>query len=825
FERTAHFQGPGRTDVIDSTIDFNTGTTFNNLVYTDGSLRLRDDLSIAEGLPATITPASWTGWTGGGAFITTWLNAEWRHPESATPQMYWVTTSVDLGAPTNVTAARLLTGYQSYNRMAQVIRVYTSDDGVTWTFRGETGSQGVNNADIVHSFPIVAVRYVRVEAGAWWPGSGATGDIGFEIRLNKLEVHGAAPSGTWTSPVRDISQQGTATSALVDWSQSNPASAEQTVSASVSLDGGTSWSAYARVTNGGTVPGLVGNDISSARVRYRVEMARGSASENQYLYGISTKITAGSANAAVSYPGSGAAPGSCANCHDPHGTSGSAGVRAVGNALCFACHDAVGITRAADYAYTGRATYEASAHGPQSCTGCHAPHGYNDNPPNGMSSDSMLAGSSNFSLCLRCHDSAVNSASGTDIAQRFTMGSSNTTKHNVNPADWLRDGTRVDCTNCHAPHSGTADQPVIDPDTQQPYIGATIADPSTTGITLAPDKDTGIFEQNPGSNNGAGGTTVMGALNTGSGPTNRRSLLLHFPMGSVPSTWTISSARLRMYTADYVPQMLAYKVSPLTQAFDEGAGTGSGDLASVVGGASWNERIYGDGLWTGAGMGDWLAPGGDYEAATVGSHTTNGMLIDIECLNVINRMRQTGNQGLIVYVDGDAFETLSSLFTSEGLWSPRLELTFSGVPSRTVADSQTLCLSCHDGAAPQGVLMGALPALKGWTTNGHGGGIGASGDGGGYDLPSRIRPPFSYNSPPMACGTCHDPHGSSAVYHLTSIDGKTEYSIAANGTGAQVFCSQCHEMPLHATPTAASYGYDHPGWKECFGCHKHGSNF
>lgn len=829
FERTAHFQGPGRTDVIDSATDFNIGATLSNVAYSNGSLRLRDDLSIADGLYATMPLDNWG--TNYGASITTWANYP-LFVHGASAGWYWIPMTVDLGVPSNITATRVQSGYYGYGRMAQAIRVYTSDDNATWTLQGEIGTQGVDNPDIIKTFPLVTARYVRVEAGAWWDGVEEYPEAsGVQLNPNRFEVRGAAPSGTWTSASRDISQPGSAISAVVSWAEDRPASADQTISASVSLDGGTNWSEWATVANGGTVPGLVGNDISLARIKYRVEMARGSASANQYLYGISTKIGIGSVNAAVTYPGSGAAPGSCANCHEVHGSSGAAGVRAVGNSLCFACHDAVGVSRQVGYAYEGRAAFEASAHGVNTCSGCHAPHGYNENPPNGTSTDALLAGSSNFAVCLRCHDSAANSANGTNIEQRFTMGSGNafmgatsSMKHNVDPADWATDGTRVDCTNCHAPHSATATRALTDPDTGQPYL-ATVTDPSTTGVTLAPDKDTGIFEQNPGSNNGAGATTVLGALNTGSGPTNRRSLLLHFPMDSVPSTWTISSARLKIYTAAYAPQYLNYKVSPLTQAFDEGTGAGPGDLASVVGGASWNERTYGDGLWTGAGAGDWIAPGGDYDAATLGAQSTNSTWIDIECSAVINQMRQTGNKGLIVYVDGDATETLATAYTSEGLWSPQLELTFSGVPNRTVSDSATFCLKCHDGTAPDGVLMGARPALSSWPTDRHGSGVGAANDGSGYDIPGAVRPPFAYSSPAMQCSTCHDPHGSQTAYHLTSIDGKTEYSIASDGLGAQAFCSQCHEMPVHAGPQAEYYGYTHDGWKRCFGCHKHGANF
>lgn len=66
--------------------------------------------------------------------------------------------------------------------------------------------------------------------------------------------------------------------------------------------------------------------------------------------------------AAVVYPGAGTAAGDCENCHVPHGSGNQAMVRQPGNATCYACHDAAGTTKPADYSYQGSGAYGTGAH-------------------------------------------------------------------------------------------------------------------------------------------------------------------------------------------------------------------------------------------------------------------------------------------------------------------------------------------------------------------------------------------------------------------------------------------------------------------------------
>jgi len=70
-----------------------------------------------------------------------------------------------------------------------------------------------------------------------------------------------------------------------------------------------------------------------------------------------------STKAATVYPGSGADPSACVNCHDPHGAPGQPDyLRTSKDDLCYGCHDADGVVRPAGYSYDGVAAMGSSAH-------------------------------------------------------------------------------------------------------------------------------------------------------------------------------------------------------------------------------------------------------------------------------------------------------------------------------------------------------------------------------------------------------------------------------------------------------------------------------
>jgi hypothetical protein len=73
--------------------------------------------------------------------------------------------------------------------------------------------------------------------------------------------------------------------------------------------------------------------------------------------------------------------------------------------------------------------------------------------------------------------------------------------------------------------------------------------------------------------------------------------------------------------------------------------------------------------------------------------------------------------------------------------------------------------------------------------------------------------PYSRGMNAMLCTDCHDPHGSSNIYHLKeAVNGKSGISVTnSSGSDAKAFCDACHTY------------YDSPPSNGCFDCHYHGS--
>lgn len=135
------------------------------------------------------------------------------------------------------------------------------------------------------------------------------------------------------------------------------------------------------------------------------------------------------------------------------------------------------------------------------------------------------------------------------------------------------------------------------------------------------------------------------------------------------------------------------------------------------------------------------------------------------------------------------------------------------------------CISCHNGETPAGV--GPVPeyGLNGnklgdayMSVHSHGYGF-AKGTGSrpGFDWNATLKAPYFYGMGPLPCTECHDPHGSSNVYHLKeNINGQTGLRVTdPNGNDSQdveEWCGACHDMPDN-----------HEWWgTDCLGCHSHG---
>jgi len=77
-------------------------------------------------------------------------------------------------------------------------------------------------------------------------------------------------SGSRTSSVLDISSVKKAQSSVVTWNATAPSGTSIKVETNLSLDGGTTWSGWKEVTNGGSIPDInESTDLSNAKIQYK----------------------------------------------------------------------------------------------------------------------------------------------------------------------------------------------------------------------------------------------------------------------------------------------------------------------------------------------------------------------------------------------------------------------------------------------------------------------------------------------------------------------------------------------------------------------------
>lgn len=98
-------------------------------------------------------------------------------------------------------------------------------------------------------------------------------------------------TGTRVSNVIDLSPvAGTPASSNITWTANLPANTSITVETNLSLDGGTTWQGWAAATNGGTVPGLDGADLSNARLQVRETLSTNDTNVTPQLHSLTVQI-------------------------------------------------------------------------------------------------------------------------------------------------------------------------------------------------------------------------------------------------------------------------------------------------------------------------------------------------------------------------------------------------------------------------------------------------------------------------------------------------------------------------------------------------------
>jgi len=126
----------------------------------------------------------------------------------------------------------------------------------------------------------------------------------------------------------------------------------------------------------------------------------------------------------------------------------------------------------------------------------------------------------------------------------------------------------------------------------------------------------------------------------------------------------------------------------------------------------------------------------------------------------------------------------------------------------TKLDTPTFCNKCHDNSPPSGVTWTATKTIDiatAYTTDAHG-----SRSEGAY-----VSAPYQSSMNPLPCTECHDPHGSSNIYHIKeTINGGSVSVTDDDGYLAWDMCQECHSGIPHGT--GGKYTY-------CFNCHRHGA--
>lgn len=192
----------------------------------------------------------------------------------------------------------------------------------------------------------------------------------------------------------------------------------------------------------------------------------------------------------------------CTDCHNPHGdkipgtsdlyprwlrSSDGSKYYYQGNQYCLACHGPVDRNWSADYWENtfGDHTNPQAAHydlsksllqpasGTQiTCVKCHDKH---------ASPNRRLTLAKEEGICFKCHNNPAVSASGTaDIQEQFNRKGS---RHDIFSVDQQANGTKVECVNCHGPHTvspklfpaNATGAAVSDPDnTKRPWLGTLV---------------------------------------------------------------------------------------------------------------------------------------------------------------------------------------------------------------------------------------------------------------------------------------------------------------------------------------------------------------
>ena len=151
-------------------------------------------------------------------------------------------------------------GYVRLRRVGNTIYGDYSTDGTTWT---NLGSFTFNSAPPTLMVGIFVAPNTH-NGSAYVNGT---------VTANFNQFSGwVQSSGTFLSPVYDISSTLPTPDTTICWDDFSPLGTNVTLETNLSLDGGTTWLGRKSCTNGGSVPDIANYDLSNARLQYRITL-------------------------------------------------------------------------------------------------------------------------------------------------------------------------------------------------------------------------------------------------------------------------------------------------------------------------------------------------------------------------------------------------------------------------------------------------------------------------------------------------------------------------------------------------------------------------